>query len=100
MSLFLAFLLRCSAASPDEEAACSNNDVEDKSQDADEEDQDVQAVVLVPGQAMGGHPQVLGPLVAHHKLDPEDSLVRRLHQLIMVDSGKPHDALFVPDRRN
>ncbi|KAL6481124.1 hypothetical protein MHYP_G00092040 [Metynnis hypsauchen] len=62
-------------ASPDQEAACSNNDVEHHGQDADEKDQDVQAVVLVPGQAMGGHTRMPSSFIPHYILDPEHGLV-------------------------
>ena len=50
-----------------------------------QEPDDIQRVVLEPGEVVGGWPQVLGSFVAHDKLDPEDCSVQGLHRLIMLN---------------
>ena len=45
----------------------------------------IQRVVLVPGEVVCKWPQVLGPFVAHDKLNPEDDSVQGFHGLVMMN---------------
>ncbi|KAH1169687.1 hypothetical protein KIL84_000672 [Mauremys mutica] len=53
----------------------------------EQERQDVQAVILVPGELMSCWSQVLRSFMAHDKFDPEDSSVQRLYGLVVVNLG-------------
>lgn len=83
------------AAPPDTEAAGFNEGIEDQSQRAAEEAQDVQSVVLVPGEVMGGHAQVPSTSVPHHILHPEHGLVQRLDGALVVDPGQTPGTLLI-----
>ena len=52
-------------------------------------------MVLVPGELMSLHPQVLSSFVPHGELNPEYRLVFRADRPIVVDPGKPHGVLLV-----
>ena len=80
------------AAPPDTEAAA----LDEEQSDGEEEGEDVQAVVLVPGELVGLHPQVLGSVVSHGELDPEHGFVQRADGSVMVDAGQPQGVLLVP----
>ena len=74
----------------EEEQSCDHSD-------GQEEAYDIQAVVLVPGELMSLHPQVLSSFVPHGELDPEYGLVFRADGPIVVDPGKPHGVLLVSE---
>lgn len=58
-------------------------------EDAQQEQDNVQAVVGVPRQPVGPGTEVSRPFVAHHILHPEDGLVHGRHGLISVYARQP-----------
>lgn len=68
--------------------------------DGQEEANDIQGVVLVPGEVVRRRAQVRGPLVPHHELHPEHSQVQRLNGAVLVESGEAHDVLLVARQRD
>ncbi|TNN60163.1 putative exonuclease GOR [Liparis tanakae] len=90
LSLFLS-----STAPPEAETAGLDEEEYEGQNNGEEEGQDVQAVVLVPGELVGLHPQVLGPFVSHGELDPEYRLITRTHRSVVVDTGQPQGVLLV-----
>ncbi len=93
-SLFLCLYLP-STAPPEAESAGLDEEQYEEQNNGEEAGQDIQAVILVPGELMGLDPQVFGPLVSHGELDPEYGLIQRVQWSVMVDSRQPHDILLV-----
>lgn len=74
LSLSLSLSLPA-AASPEAEAAGLDEEECDEQNNGEEEDQNIQAVILVPGEIMGLDPQVFGSFVSHGELYPEYGLI-------------------------
>ncbi|KAG7221306.1 hypothetical protein INR49_017373, partial [Caranx melampygus] len=84
------------SAPPKAETAGLDEQHCDKQSNKEKEAQDIQRVILVPGELMRLDPQVLGPFVSHGELDPEYCLIQRIHGSVTVDPGQPHGTLLVP----
>ena len=95
--LSLSLCLSLSAtASPEAKLAGLDEEEYEEQNNGEEEGQDIQAVVLVPGELVCLDSQVLGTFVSHGELDPEYRLVQRTHRPVMVDAGQPHGIFLVP----
>ena len=57
-------------------------------------------MILIPGELMGLHPEVLGSFVSHGVLDPEHGFISCAHWSVMVDAGEPHGVFLVPMKVN
>ena len=91
LSCFTKFSTRKQTALCDQEYSCCHT--------GQQEPNHIQRVVLVPGEVVGGWPQVLGSFVAHDKFNPEDCSVQGLYRLIMVNPFQPHSILFITGRQ-
>lgn len=76
-------------------------DNEDHSQhNSQEEANDVQRVVLVPGEVMGCWSQMFCPLVLHYEFHPEYSEVQWLDGAVLVKAGETHDVFFIAKHKD
>lgn len=74
-SLFLALWWSPSETFTQEPAAGFQQDEHNQCNYGKQKGSHIQAVVLIPSEVMSFNPQVFGPLIAHHILDPVDGLV-------------------------
>lgn len=72
----------------------------DSQNNGQEEANDVQRVVLVPGEVVGGGAQMWRPLVPHHEFHPEHSEVQRLDGAVLVKAGETHDVFLIAKHKD
>ena len=76
--LLLFYLLPCFCDLPTTKQTTLCGDKHSSCHTGQQKPNDIQGVVLQPGEVVGGWPQVLGSFVAHDILDPEDCSVQGL----------------------
>lgn len=99
---FLGFLplLLFPKAFPEAIGTTLKGDEGHQQHDAQEEANDIQGVVLVPGEVVGRRAQVWRPLVPHHKLHPEHCQVQGLYGTVLVQAGEAHDVVLVAEHQD
>lgn len=87
-STYLFFLFFCDPTtfSTAKHAALDKNEASNGCT-GEQECQNIQAVVLVPGKMVSSWSQMFCSFVTHDKFNPEDSSVQRLNWLVMMYLG-------------